>query len=412
MTTAASDHSVSGALRGTGRRAASTVARAPPIPAAAPQVAVCLLSIEPMGRRSAPFCAFRAAGPDSASGRSGEIDERPSIVDRFPPFRPHRLLRSGHLQTVVATIFSGQSFPYRAVRRPVLLESGDSTMLHDDRPTGWMPPSPVALLIHGLAGCSRSPYMVRVSGRLNEAGVRTFRMDLRACGAGEGLARLPYHPGCSHDLLAAVRRVTEICPGSPIHLVGFSIGGNVALKTLGEWPDRLPPELCRAVVVNPSIDLPACIANLSKGAARFYDRHFVKLNYRQLRRSALLVEHAPHVVDAPRPRGQREFDDMYTAGMWGYKSVDRFYAETSAVSAIPDVRVPTLLIASRDDPLVPFTQFERLSPPASITMHLTDHGGHLGFIGRRNGDPDRRWMDWRIVDWVTAAQAAPAVKAA
>jgi hypothetical protein len=65
-----------------------------------------------------------------------------------------------------------------------------------------------------------------------------------------------------------------------------------------------------------------------------------------------------------------------------------------------------LLIASRDDPLVPVELFEQLEPPDSITLYLTDHGGHLGFIGQQGFDPDRRWMDWRIVDWISACEVA------
>ncbi len=254
--------------------------------------------------------------------------------------------------------------------------------------------------------------MVRVAGRLNEAGVRTFRMDMRACGAGEGLSRMPYHAGCSHDLLAALERIAEICPTSLINLVGFSIGGNVALKLVGEAPDRLPPQLSRLVVISPPIDLAVCVDSISKAAAGFYDRYFVRMHYRRLFRSDLLIEHAPHVVGALRLHSQRDFDNFYTAAVWGFDTVDRFYADTSSCPVISDVRIPTLLIASRDDPLVPVELFEELETPSSITLHLTDHGGHLGFIGRRGLDTDRRWMDWRIVDWITAGRTTSAAVAA
>ena len=254
--------------------------------------------------------------------------------------------------------------------------------------------------------------MVHAARRLNEAGVRTFRMDMRACGAGEGLSRMPYHAGCSDDLFIALERVAELCPVSPISLVGFSIGGNMALKLAGEAADNLPPQLCRLVVINPPIDLAVCVERFSKVAGGFYDRYFARVHHRQLTRSAALIEHAPHVVGASRPRGQREFDDLYTAPIWGYETVDHFYADTSSYRAIEDIRIPTLLIASRDDPLVPVELFKPLESLDLIKQHLTERGGHLGFIGCRGSDPDRRWLDWRIVDYITAGWATSGAAAA
>jgi predicted alpha/beta-fold hydrolase len=213
---------------------------------------------------------------------------------------------------------------------------------------------------------------------------------------------MPYHAGCSNDLLMALERVVDVCPASPISLVGVSIGGNIALKLAGEAADHLPPQLSRMVVISPPIDLGVCVRRFSRGAARYYDRYLARVHYRHLLRSALLIEHAPHVVNGFRPRSQRDFDTWYTAAMWGFKTVDEFYADTSSCRVVSDVRIPTLLIASRDDPLVPVELFEPLESLTSITLHLTDHGGHLGFIGRRGLDPDRRWMDWRIVDYLTA----------
>ena len=299
----------------------------------------------------------------------------------------------------------GRRHPYLAVRHPVLLPGGGTTFLHDDRPVDWQPTAPTALLLHGLTGDHQSPYMVHAAKRLNEAGVRTFRMDMRACGAGEGLSHMPYHAGCSDDLRKALARVIEICPASPISLVGFSIGGNTVLKLAGEAADHLPSQLSRLVVVSPPIDLGVCVERFSQGATRYYDRYLARALYRQLLRSESLIEFAPYVVNGFRPRGQRDFDAWYTAAIWGFETVDDFYAETSSNHVVSEIRVPTLLIASRDDPLVPVELFEPLRAHRSIKLHLTEHGGHLGFIGRRGVDPDRRWLDWRITEYITAGES-------
>src|SRR5262245_55436276 len=114
-------------------------------------------------------------------------------------FRPHFLLRGGHAQTLAGVFLgrrAGESVgPRPAVQCQVALADGDRIVLHDNSPSGWREGDRVALLIHGLCGCHASPYMVRIARKLTGRGVRTFRMDLRGCGAGLALARLPYHSG-------------------------------------------------------------------------------------------------------------------------------------------------------------------------------------------------------------------------
>src|SRR3954470_15428841 len=114
-------------------------------------------------------------------------------------FRPHPLLRNGHLQTVAAIYLPRRHAPYRAKVHYVPAddlpgdEGGDLLALHEDCPAEWQPDRPVVLLVHGLAGCFSSAYMCRMADRLTRRGYCVFRMDMRGCGAGQGLAKLPTH---------------------------------------------------------------------------------------------------------------------------------------------------------------------------------------------------------------------------
>ena len=103
-----------------------------------------------------------------------------------------------------------------------------------------------------------------------------------------------------------------------------------------------------------------------------------------------------------RPRTLWEFDDQFTAAVCGFGGADNYYRVASSGPFIPRIRIPTLILASRDDPMIPVQPLEQISPPAAVEVHFTRHGGHLGFVGRAGVDPDRRWMDWRVVDWVLA----------
>jgi len=314
----------------------------------------------------------------------------------IPDFRPHPLLLTGHLQTLAGLRHKPMKEAARQHR--VTLVDGDQIVLHDDCPNEWKSGHRTALMIHGLAGCHASPYMQRIARKLNVCGVRTFRMDLRGCGAGVGLARLPYHSGRSEDAVEALKKIDELCPGSPTTLIGFSLGGNIALKLLGEFPSRLPAHLDRALAVCPPVDLRKCVQSLKQGLNRFYDRIFVQLLMDQIQVQLRLLPGAP-ARELRRPRGVLEFDESFTAPVCGFGTAANYYERSSSAQFVPDIRVPTLILAAGDDPLIPGQVFDELCLSSAVSLHLARSGGHLGFIGRRNGDPDRRWMDWRVVEW-------------
>lgn len=318
----------------------------------------------------------------------------------FPRFRAHPLLRGGHLQTLGGLYLPGKLRAYRAARHSIVLDDQDTIVVHDDRPPGWKERDGAALLLHGLAGCHLSPYMIRVAGKLNDIGLRTFRMDHRGCGAGSKLARLPYHAGRSDDARRVLGWIASQCPNSPLSLIGFSLSGNIVLKTVGENPGDVPKNLKTAVAVNPPVDLSRCVHSLERPACRPYDRHFVKLLHQQVRQRQQTFPDAPTAEYHDRPATLFLFDDQYTALVSGFDSAEDYYARCSSTAWLSRIQIPTLILAARDDPLIPVSVFESLQPSRTTRLHIAESGGHLGYVGRRGVDRDRRWMDWRIVDWI------------
>ena len=327
----------------------------------------------------------------------------------FPPFRPHPLLRGGHAQTVAGIFLPGGRYRYRARRHRVLLDDGDQIVLHDDCPPNWRPGDRVALLVHGLAGCHESRYMQRIAHKLAERGVRAFRMDLRGCGAGLELSRLPYHSGRSDDAAAAIRALARIAPNSPVTLIGFSMGGNITLKLAGELADSPCGNLDSTMAVCPPVDLAACSRQISKRSNRLYDRFFVRLLMRQASEHRRRLPDAPTLNFTRSPRSLWEFDNGYTAIVWGFGTADNYYSQAASLPLLAEIRLPTLILSARDDPMIPSDTLENASLPPAVRLHMSDRGGHLGFVGRRGVDADRRWMDWRVVDWVlaTSRRASP-----
>lgn len=331
----------------------------------------------------------------------------------FPPFEAHPLLRNGHAQTLAALFCKREQFDEQTRQCEVALPDGDTIVLHDDCPEGWQTGGPVALLIHGLAGCHASPYMRRIASKLRAKGVRTFRMDLRGCGAGLALAKRPYHAGRSGDALAALSAIAALCPHSPVTLVGFSLGGNIALKLLGERPADVPANLRRAIAICPPIDLARSVQAIGRGANRLYDRYFARLLARQVADRLAVAPQSLVPADWPQPnaklqksrrlpRGIAEFDEVFTAPLSDFVSAANYYRLCSSARFLTRIEVPTLIVAAADDPLVPVGLFEDAAVSQAVALYIAPRGGHLGFISRGRGDPDRRWMDWRVVDWCTS----------
>jgi hypothetical protein len=162
------------------------------------------------------------------------------------------------------------------------------------------------------------------------------------------------------------------------------------------------------MAICPPVDLAACSRQIQKRTNRLYDRYFVALLLRQLDERRRLLPAAPTGRFARRPRSLWEFDDSFTAVVCGFGTADNYYACASAAPLIPRIEIPTLILSARDDPMIPPDCLERIHLPPAVRLHMSDRGGHLGFVGRGGVDADRRWMDWRVVDWVAAAGARAA----
>ena len=328
---------------------------------------------------------------------------------RFPEFVPHPLLRNGHLQTIAGVYVPDRGFHHGAEPRVVDLDDGDRIVLHDDVPLRWQPGHRVALLLHGVAGCHRSPYMVRVAAKLNAAGVRTFRMDMRGCGAGFMLAQRPGHAGRSEDAAAAIQAIQQWCPDSCVTLIGFSMGGNIALKLAGEAGSSPPGGLDAVLAVAPPIDLTRCAANLETGLNPIYSKNFVGGLVRQVRQRRKFSPVLRGIPLNPRPRRLVEFDDRFTAPLSGFSGAHEYYERCSSIQLLRHIRLRSLILSASDDPVVPSEMFRDTQLADETELHLSKHGGHVGFVGISGVDPDRRWMDWRIVDWTLSLDThAPA----
>jgi predicted alpha/beta-fold hydrolase len=229
------------------------------------------------------------------------------------------------------------------------------------------------------------------------------RLNQRNCGGTEKLSPTLYHSGLSCDIRAVVLELAEHDGLPEIFAAGYSMGGNLVLKMAGEMGAAPPPELRGVVAIAPALDLAACADALSKPRNFIYEHHFVTRLKRH--KASLFTDLYPlHAVPGfGRVRTVREFDDVITARYCGFADASDYYARSSASQVVSEICVPTLIIAAKNDPFVPYGPFQNPAIAGNrwITLMAPEHGGHCAFISQEDG-PERFWAEARIVEFCTS----------
>lgn len=318
--------------------------------------------------------------------------------DHAASFRPAPFLGNPHLQTIAAT-------QVRLTRPPpsstllVRLDDGDQLALEVSTPETWHPGRRTVLLIHGLCGCHGSSYLVRIAKKLYRRGLRAVRMNQRGCGSGRGLARYLYHSGRSEDVLSVVRTLRQTSPESPLSVLGFSLGGNMALKLAGELGAAALEYFDQVIAVCPPANLLGCAYLISRPSSRLYDQFFVRLLRRMVaERHALFPDLGP--IDLPAELTLYLFDDVYTAPQSGFRNALDYYTRSSSAPLVPEVRVSCRILFAEDDPFIDAAALDAFRLPSNVQVVRTRGGGHLGFLGMPGSDGGFRWMDSQVLRWI------------
>lgn len=297
----------------------------------------------------------------------------------------------------------GRLSQYRAVRRVVDLFDQDRIVIHDDHPASWQPGDRVVLILHGFCGSHQSPYVVRLADKLSLRGIRCFRIDFRGFGESALISRSHLYGGCSHDVEAAVSEIHELCPESNISVVGYSIGGNILMKLLGEWGADHPHYVDQGIAVSPPVDLVYASWNIRCRGNQIYEAYFVNRLQVAMTMRRRKVKGLLDTGLNPLPNRLIHWDQNLIAPVWGFRDAQDYHIQSSAGPLLKDVRVPTKILWAQDDPVVPIDSYQRYTLSNQIDIVETARGGHLGFLGVKNRDPDRYWMDWRILEWIGEA---------
>jgi predicted alpha/beta-fold hydrolase len=260
------------------------------------------------------------------------------------------------------------------------------------------------LLLHGLEGCSNSHYMQGLAAKGWRSGMNVLRLNQRTCGGSEGLSTGLYNGGLSNDYRQVVEELITRDGLTRLWFVGYSMGGNLALKLGGEVGTALP-ELRGIMAVCPNIDPARCVAALEQPRNRLYHDYFLRRLKARVRRKAALDARRWPVEPLSKIRTIRAFDDFYTAPDGGYCNVADYYDRSGARHVLGAIRVPTVILTAQDDPFIPYSMFT--DPAIGVNPHITlsapRYGGHCGFFQRSRSGEDRFWAENQIIRTISAA---------
>jgi predicted alpha/beta-fold hydrolase len=252
--------------------------------------------------------------------------------------------------------------------------------------------------------------MQGLADRATRDGFNVVRLNQRNCGHTEHLSTTLYHSGLSEDPAAVIEELIRDDGLPSIGVIGYSLGGNVALRLAGVYGDAAPPQLHAVCAVSPPIDLARAAEEIERWPNRYYQWNFLKdLKARMRRKAALFPDHYS-IERLRRIRTIRNFDDRYTAVHFGFRDASDYYHRASALRVVDRIRVPTLIVSSEDDPFIPIAPLRDSAVTGNphVTVVITRRGGHCGFIERQapGVSGDRYWAEREAIAFVeTHAQS-------
>lgn len=307
-------------------------------------------------------------------------------------YRAPSWLLGGHAQTVHPVLF--RKVPVTETK-PERLELDDGDFLDLE----WLGQSnhKLAILCHGLEGSSRANYMRGMATALHQRGWDILKWNFRGCSGEPNRLAACYHSGKTDDLETVIRHALATRKLEKIDLVGFSMGGNLVLKYLGERGAQLHPKIHRAVAFSTPCDLACCSAELSKWQNKIYMERFLKTLRAKVKTKHTTFPQHFDLDGLAAVRDFHAFDNRFTAPLHGFKSAADYWTHSSCKPFLKSIRTPSLLVNAANDPFLgadcyPFEQAEQ-NP--HFFLEVPTQGGHVGF-----GPGTEYWSEKRAAEFL------------
>ena len=327
----------------------------------------------------------------------------PLLADDYTP--PNRLFENAHVQTIYPNLARHvDGVAYQRER----IETDDGDFLDLDwsrRGAGRL-----AVLSHGLEGSTRSSYIRGMTRALGQRGWDVLAWNYRGCSGEHNRRARVYHSGATEDLEAVVQHAMRRSGYAALALIGFSLGGNLVLKYLGERGADVDGRIRRAVVFSVPCDLAAGADRIAHRSNWIYQRRFLRSLGAKVQARQPFFPDVYGPLDLASVRTLRDFDDRFTAPVHGFESAADYYARSSSRAFLSHIRIPTLLVNAADDPFLPPSCYpvEEAREHEWLYLQTPQHGGHVGFVAfNRQGE---YWSEKQAAAFLGSAPSAPAAQ--
>ncbi len=309
-------------------------------------------------------------------------------------FNPSTFLKNPHVQTILPLFLPTKTGDL--YQEEYSFEDGDFTeLVWNKKPKQ---PKNIVILFHGLGGSIHSHYISGMMNTLEEIGFNSVLMHFRGCGIKPNKKARMYHAGEIEDASSLIHHLQKKYPLAKLHAIGYSLGANMLLKLVASFKNKSP--LHSAVAISAPLELEKCTRYIDQGFAKIYQHYLLKdLKSSLLNKVKHLDLKTDFDLDEARVKKIKtiyEFDDIFTAPVHGYKNAKEYYTQNSSRQFLKEIKIPTLLIHSKDDPFMPSSVFPEPDEISnSILYEVGNYGGHVGFIEGTLFKPEF-WLEKRV----------------
>jgi len=313
-------------------------------------------------------------------------------------FKPAWWLPNAHAQTIWPQLVRSTTKIKFQLERLELPDGDFCDLVWTENNSG-----PIIIVLHGLEGSINSHYAGNMLAALHHSGWRPVLMHFRGCSGIHNRNARSYHSGETGDLKFLIETLSTRHKSTQLAAVGFSLGGNVLLKYLGEEQDNT--SLVAAISISVPFELSASADRLNIGFSKLYQRHLLKRLHKKSISKFKQRDNAPFsLANVSSWNTFHEFDNFVTAPLHGFKNSEEYYALCSSRQYLKSITIPTLMIQAKDDPFLPVDAIpENTDLSKNVTLELTQHGGHVGFVSGLFPWQANYWLEERVPEFLNRA---------
>ena len=311
-------------------------------------------------------------------------------------YQPPYWLFNGHLQTIIPSQFRKvDNLVYQRER----LKTPDKDFLLLD----WAGEASdkLAIISHGLEGDSQRAYIKGIARAFVKKGYQVLAWNYRGCGGEMNDTLRFYHSGATDDLAYIISHALQRGSYSKVVLVGFSLGGNLTLKYLGENGKHLPEPIKKGITFSVPLDLHSSSLKIGEATNFIYSQRFLRNLKKKIEQKVLQMPDSLSMEYFGKIKSLKDFDNFYTAPLHGFKDAVDYYSQCSSLYFLDKIKIPTLIVNARNDPfLSPQCYPEKmLENHPHVYLQVPDEGGHVGFMQKGVGRDEDYWSDIKAVEF-------------